>query len=114
MLSQRKGVAVEFYSALAPSCLCEELLLLQRQALAGMLWTKQFYHYVVEHWLDGDPGYPPPPQERKSGRNAEWRHLHNERVMSMPDKWEFPWYAAWDLAFHCIPIALVDPHFAKD
>ena len=114
LLRQRKGEADEFYAALAPSCLSEEHRLIQRQALAGMLWTKQFYHYVIEHWLEGDPGHPPPPQERKSGRNSEWRHLHNERVMSMPDKWEFPWYAAWDLAFHCIPIALVDPHFAKD
>jgi len=114
MLRQRKEEADEFYAALAPSCLGEEHRLIQRQALAGMLWTKQFYHYVVEHWLDGDPNLPPPPEERKSGRNSEWRHLHNERVMSMPDKWEFPWYAAWDLAFHCIPIALVDPHFAKD
>ena len=78
-----------------------------------MLWTKQFYYYVVEQWLDGDPAQPPPPAERKTGRNAGWRNLYNERVMSMPDTWEFPWYAAWDLGFHCIPIALVDPHFAK-
>ncbi len=78
-----------------------------------MLWTKQFYYYVVEQWLDGDPGQPPPPSERLHGRNSNWRHLYNERVMSMPDKWEYPWYASWDLAFHCIPLALVDPHFAK-
>ena len=78
-----------------------------------MLWTKQFYYYVVEQWLEGDPAQPPPPDERKTGRNADWRHLYNERVMSMPDTWEYPWYAAWDLAFHCIPLALVDPHFAK-
>ena len=78
-----------------------------------MLWSKQFYHYIIEHWLEGDPGQPPPPNERKQGRNSGWRHLHNERVMSMPDKWEYPWYASWDLAFHCIPLALVDPHFAK-
>ena len=78
-----------------------------------MLWSKQFYHYIVEQWLDGDPAFPPPPQERKQGRNSGWRHLYNERVMSMPDKWEFPWYASWDLAFHCIPLALVDPEFAK-
>ena len=73
-----------------------------------MLWSKQFYHYIVQDWLEGDPGQPTPPDERKRGRNAEWRHLYNERVMSMPDKWEYPWYASWDLAFHCIPLALVD------
>ena len=78
-----------------------------------MLWSKQFYHYIVEQWLEGDPAQPPPPEERKYGRNSDWRHLYNERVMSMPDKWEYPWYASWDLAFHCIPLALVDPHFAK-
>ena len=78
-----------------------------------MLWTKQFYYYIVEQWLDGDPGQPPPPPERQHGRNANWRHLYNERVLSMPDTWEYPWYASWDLAFHCIPLALVDPHFAK-
>jgi len=109
----RRLEADEFYGALAPDCLSEEHRRIQRQALAGMLWTKQYYYYVVAHWLDGDPAQPPPPNERKTGRNAEWRHLHNERVMSMPDNWEFPWYAAWDLAFHCIPLALVDPHFAK-
>ena len=96
-----------------PACLSDEHKAIQRQALAGMLWSKQFYHYIVEQWLDGDPGQPPPPNERKHGRNAEWRHLYNERVMSMPDTWEYPWYASWDLAFHCIPLALVDPHFAK-
>jgi hypothetical protein len=78
-----------------------------------MLWTKQFYYYVIEDWLEGDPGQPPPPAQRKEGRNSEWRHLYNERIMSMPDKWEYPWYAAWDLAFHCLPLALVDPQFAK-
>jgi hypothetical protein len=110
---QRRIEADEFYQALAPSCLSPEHCAIQRQALAGMLWTKQFYYYVVEEWLNGDQAQPPPPNERKSGRNWEWRHLYNERVMSMPDAWEYPWYAAWDLAFHCIPLALVDPHFAK-
>ncbi len=110
---KRREEADEFYSELAPSSLSEEHRAVQRQALAGMMWSKQFYHYIVEQWLDGDPTQPPPPNERQFGRNSEWRHLYNERVMSMPDKWEFPWYASWDLAFHCIPLALVDPHFAK-
>ncbi len=109
----RREEADEFYRALAPGCLSAEHCAIQRQALAGMLWTKQFYHYVVEEWLEGDPAQPPPPNERKTGRNAAWTHLYNERVMSMPDAWEYPWYAAWDLAFHCIPLALVDPKFAK-
>ncbi|HVF73362.1 MAG TPA: hypothetical protein VM940_17300 [Chthoniobacterales bacterium] len=109
----RQQEADEFYTALEPSCLSDEHRLIHRQALAGMLWSKQFYYYVVEEWLEGDPGQPVPPPERKKGRNSEWRHLYNERVMSMPDKWEYPWYAAWDLAFHCLPLALVDPHFAK-
>ncbi|MDP9254152.1 MAG: glucosidase, partial [Verrucomicrobiota bacterium] len=114
IFAARKAEADEFYSALAPSCLSEEHCAIQRQALAGMLWSKQFYHYIVEQWLEGDPTQLPlPPNERKHGRNAEWRHLYNERVMSMPDTWEYPWYASWDLAFHCIPLALVDPHFAR-
>ncbi len=113
LFAERVREADEFYAALAPKLLSKEHCAIQRQALAGMLWSKQFYHYVVEEWLEGDPAFPPPPEERKHGRNSEWRHLYNERVMSMPDKWEFPWYASWDLAFHCIPLALVDPKFAK-
>ena len=109
----RRAEADEFHAARAPVGLSAEPAAIQRQALAGMLWSKQFYYYVVEHWLEGDPAQPAPPNERVGGRNAEWRHLYNERVMSMPDTWEYPWYAAWDLAFHCIPLALVDPHFAK-
>ena len=110
---ERRREADEFYAELEPSCLSEEHRAINRQALAGMLWTKQFYYYVIEDWLEGDPGQPPPPAQRKEGRNSEWRHLYNERIMSMPDKWEYPWYAAWDLAFHCLPLALVDPQFAK-
>ncbi|HYJ03597.1 MAG TPA: hypothetical protein VEX43_00560, partial [Chthoniobacterales bacterium] len=113
VFQSRKLEADEFYDALEPASLSAEHKLIHRQALAGMLWSKQFYHYVIEDWLQGDPGQPAPPPERKRGRNAEWRHLYNERVMSMPDKWEYPWYAAWDLAFHCLPLALVDPLFAK-
>ncbi len=86
----------------------------QRQALAGMLWSKQCYHYDVRTWLEGDPGQPPPPPERKKGRNHEWAHLYNADVLSMPDKWEYPWFAAWDLAFQCVALSLVDPDFAKD
>ena len=113
IFSQRKREADEFYQGLAPTSLGEEHRTIQRQALAGMIWTKQFYHYIIEQWLDGDPGQPSPPAERAGGRNADWRHLYNERVMSMPDKWEYPWYASWDLAFHCVPLALIDPCFAK-
>jgi Glycosyl hydrolase family 63 C-terminal domain len=113
IFAARKAEADEFYAQHAPASLTSEHRAIQRQAFAGMLWSKQFYHYIVEQWLDGDPGQPPPPNERENGRNSEWRHLYNERIMSMPDKWEYPWYAAWDLAFHCIPLALVDPHFAK-
>ena len=113
IFKKRKKETDKFYNDLMPSCLNDEHRAIQRQALAGMLWSKQFYHYVVEQWLDGDPGQPPPPPERQHGRNSNWRHLYNERVLSMPDTWEYPWYASWDLAFHCIPLALVDPHFAK-
>jgi hypothetical protein len=113
LFAARKEEANEFYSALAPAALTGEHRAIARQSLAGMLWSKQFYHYVVEEWLEGDPAQPPPPVERKEGRNSEWGHLYNERIMSMPDKWEYPWYASWDLAFHCVPLALVDAHFAK-
>jgi hypothetical protein len=113
IFARRWREADEFYSALQRVGLDEELCRLQRQALAGMLWNKQFYHYIVEQWLQGDPAQPTPPAQRRYGRNAGWRHLYNERVMSMPDKWEYPWYASWDLAFHCLPLALVDPDFAK-
>ncbi len=103
--------ADEFYS-FSPH-LSEDGKRVQRQAFAGMLWTKQFYHFVVAEWLEGDPAFPPPPPQRKRGRNHDWVHLYNEDVVSMPDKWEYPWYAAWDLAFHMIPFAMVDPDYAK-
>ena len=109
----RRREADQFYAELHPASLGPDERQIMRQALAGMLWNKQYYHYIVRDWLDGDPGQPPPPEARKRGRNRNWRHLYNARVMSMPDKWEYPWYAAWDLAFHCIPLALVDPGFAK-
>ncbi len=90
-----------------------EQRLVQRQAFAGLIWTKQVYHFDVARWLDGDPAQPPPPPERRDGRNREWRELNNHDVISMPDGWEYPWYAAWDLAFHCLPLAQIDPVFAK-
>jgi hypothetical protein len=113
IIKQRRREADEFYDAIQANVAGDEMKMIQRQALAGMLWSKQFYHYIVDQWLKGDPGQLPPPRDRKNGRNREWPHLYNERVMSMPDKWEYPWYAAWDLAFHCIPLAMVDPEFAK-
>ena len=85
-----------------------------RQAFAGMLWSKQFYHYDVARWLDGDPAGPPPPPSATHGRNSELAAPDNPDVISMPDTWEYPWYAAWDLAFHCVALAHVDPEFAKD
>ncbi len=106
--------ADDFYAGLAPQDVAEDTRRVQRQAFAGLLWTKQFYHYNVSRWLKGDPVGPEPPSNRLHGRNADWTHLYNADVISMPDKWEYPWYAAWDLAFHCIPLALVDPTFAKE
>jgi hypothetical protein len=114
ILATRKAEADEFFGSVIPAGLSADARNVMRQALAGMLWSKQFYHYVVRDWLNGDPDQPAPPPERKNGRNADWGHLHNADVLSMPDKWEYPWFAAWDLAFHCIPLALVDSDFAKE
>jgi hypothetical protein len=111
---RRLREADEFYATVVPDRLSEDARRVMRQALAGMLWSKQWFHYDVRRWLAGDPAQPPPPPERLRGRNAEWMHLYNDDVVSMPDKWEYPWYAAWDLAFHTIPLALVDPDFAKE
>ncbi|MGC2528157.1 MAG: hypothetical protein WA639_10445 [Candidatus Acidiferrum sp.] len=110
----RQKEADEFYASRVTSDLSDDAKSVMRQALGGMLWSKQFYHYDVRTWLDGDPAGPPPPPERLKGRNKEWTHLYNDDVISMPDKWEYPWYAAWDLGFHCIALALVDPDFAKE
>jgi hypothetical protein len=112
--TERRQEADQFYAELQPANLSEDDRNIQRQAFAGMLWSKQFYYFDIEQWLKGDPAQPAPPPERKRGRNWEWAHLNNADVISMPDKWEYPWYAAWDLAFHCIPLALVDSHFAKN
>ena len=114
VFATRLREADEFYAHLAHPDLSDDARLVQRQAFAGLLWSKQFYHYAVDRWLKGDPAGPELPPERLRGRNADWTHLYNADVISMPDKWEYPWYAAWDLAFHCLPIALVDSRFAKD
>jgi Glycosyl hydrolase family 63 C-terminal domain len=113
IFAQRIEEADEFYAAVQNPNLNEDEKRVQRQAFAGLLWSKQFYHYSVELWLNGDPAQPAPPEVRKYGRNHDWQHLYNNDVLSMPDKWEYPWYAAWDLAFHTIPIAMIDPEWAK-
>jgi hypothetical protein len=114
VLAERRADADAFYESVTPATATTDEALVLRQALGGMLWSKQFYHYDVARWLDGDPGQPTPPPARLSGRNAAWRHLNNHDVISMPDKWEYPWYAAWDLAFHTVALARVDPTFAKE
>lgn len=111
---ERRKEADEFYADLHPPKASPDERLIQRQALAGMLWSKQIYLYDVDEWLQGDPASPPPPQERLQIRNKHWRHLNSMRIMSMPDKWEYPWFASWDLAFHCVALALVDLPFAKE
>ncbi len=114
IIALRKAEADEFYASVTPPDLSADAANVLRQSLSGMLWSKQYYHYVVRDWLKGDEGQPPPPAERLQGRNADWTHLHASDVLSMPDKWEYPWFAAWDLAFHCIPLAMVDSDFAKE
>ncbi|WP_020562754.1 MGH1-like glycoside hydrolase domain-containing protein [Methylosarcina fibrata] len=114
VFAARRGEADAFYAQLQAEIAAEDARLVQRQALAGMIWSKQFYYYDVPEWLHGDSTQPPPPASRCHGRNFEWRHLNNADVLSMPDKWEYPWYAAWDLAFHCLPLAMIDADFAKD
>ncbi len=114
IMTERKKEADEFYSEIHDNVPQGEMRNIQRQAFAGMMWNKQFYYYNVRKWLDGDPGRPRPPHTRKLGRNKDWDHMFNYHIISMPDKWEYPWYAAWDLAFHTIPIARIDPEFAKD
>jgi len=109
----RIAEADEFYASIHPPQLSNDEKLVQRQAFAGLLWSKQFYHYDVDRWLRGDPGQPPPPEERWVGRNFAWKHLNNAEVILMPDTWEYPWYASWDLAFHCAALARIDPDFAK-
>jgi hypothetical protein len=113
VIAQRRGEADEFYAELTPASASADEALVLRQACAGMLWSKQLFYYDVARWLDGDPGQPAPPESRKSGRNAKWRNFDGFDIISMPDKWEYPWFAAWDLAFHTVPLAHLDPAFAK-
>ncbi|MEL6786405.1 MAG: glucosidase, partial [Cyanobacteria bacterium J06607_15] len=114
IMATRIAEADEFYQQINQTPLSADLINIQRQAFAGMLWSKQYYNFDIERWLEGDPTQPTPPPERKKGRNHQWIHLENEDIISMPDKWEYPWYAAWDLAFHCLPLALIDAEFAKN
>ncbi|HKT03342.1 MAG TPA: glucosidase [Rugosimonospora sp.] len=113
VLADRAREADEFFAVLTPGPATPDEARVLRQAIAGMMWGKQFYHYDVQRWLDGDPAGPTPPAQRLDGRNRDWRHVNNADVLSMPDPWEYPWFAAWDLGFHCVPIARVDPGFAK-
>jgi hypothetical protein len=114
VLAMRRQEADEFYAELQSGIESADARAVQRQAFAGMIWSKQFYYYDVPEWLRGDPAQPPPPKQRRCGRNFEWMHLNNADIVSMPDKWEYPWYAAWDLAFHCIAFAHLDAGFAKE
>ena len=114
VFADRMREADAFYARHIPATLGEGEQGVVRQAYASLLWSRKFFHYVVKDWLDGDPAQPPPPASRRSGRNADWRHLYNRDVLSLPDSWEYPWYAAWDLAFHMVPFARVDPTFAKE
>jgi len=114
LIETRINEADAFFNEIGSPELSEDARRVQRQAFAGMMWSKQFYKYDVRTWLNGDPAYPPPPPARKTGRNADWTHVHAADIISMPDAWEYPWFAAWDLAFHCIPIAVIDPYFAKE
>lgn len=113
IFKQKINEADEFYADIQAEIKSDDAKNIQRQAFAGMLWSKQFYYYDVEEWINGDKGQPKPPAQRKEGRNKDWLHLNNADIISMPDKWEYPWYATWDLAFHCISFAIIDPEFAK-
>ena len=113
IFSARINEADAFYNSLQKDLKNADARLVQRQAFAGMLWNKQFYYYDIPQWLTGDPAQPPPPDERLIGRNHNWLHLNNNDIISMPDKWEYPWYAAWDLAFHCMTFSVIDSDFAK-
>ena len=114
IFSKKQVEADNFYATIQPKNADADTLNIQRQAFAGMLWSKQYYNIDIPKWLNGDAGQIPPPEGRKNGRNHQWESLNNEDIISMPDKWEYPWYAAWDLAFHCVPLSMVDADFAKN
>ncbi|QKX59909.1 uncharacterized protein TRUGW13939_07051 [Talaromyces rugulosus] len=113
VIEQRKGEADDFFYRINPLPIADDLRNIQRQALSGMMWTKQFYHFIWDQWANGDPNTVPPPPGRKNVRNQNWRHMYLDDILSMPDSWEYPFFAAWDSAFHCIPLAMIDPDFAK-
>ncbi|KAI9788029.1 MAG: hypothetical protein M1835_002519 [Candelina submexicana] len=113
VIEQRKVEADEFFWRISPLPMADDLRNIQRQALSGMMWTKQYYHFVWDQWANGDPGMPPPPKNRLGVRNQNWKHMYLDDILSMPDSWEYPFFAAWDTAFHCIPLAMIDPDFAK-
>jgi hypothetical protein len=113
IIEKRREEADEFYYRISPLPMTDDLRNIQRQAFSGMMWTKQHYLFIWDQWANGDPTMPPPPPSRKSIRNAQWQHMHCDDILSMPDSWEYPFFAAWDSAFHCIPLAMIDPDFAK-
>jgi hypothetical protein len=113
IIDKRRNEADEFYWRISPLPMSDDLRNIQRQALSGMMWTKQHYHFIWDQWANGDPSQPPPPPDRKAIRNQHWKHMHLDDILSMPDSWEYPFFAAWDTAFHCIPLAMIDPQFAK-
>lgn len=113
IIEQRRMEADEFYYRISPMPMADDLRNIQRQAFSGMLWCKQHYHFIWDQWANGDPGMPPPPPSRKYVRNGAWKHMYLDDILSMPDSWEYPFFAAWDTSFHCIPLAMIDPDFAK-
>jgi hypothetical protein len=113
IIEKRREEADEFFYRLSPMPMSDDLRNIQRQAFSGMMWTKQHYHFIWDQWANGDPSMPPPPPSRKGVRNRQWSHMHCDDILSMPDSWEYPFFAAWDSAFHCIPLAMIDPDFAK-
>ncbi|KAI0025672.1 Six-hairpin glycosidase [Xylariomycetidae sp. FL0641] len=113
MVEKRREEADDFYFRISPLPMSDDLRNIQRQAFSGMMWCKQYYQFIWDQWANGDPTQPPPPPERKGIRNSQWKHLHIDDILSMPDSWEYPFFAAWDSAFHCIPLAMIDPDFAK-
>jgi hypothetical protein len=112
-IEKKREEADDFYYHISPLPMADDLRNIQRQAFAGMMWCKQHYLFIWEEWANGDPSQPPPPPNRKGIRNSAWRHLHCDDILSMPDSWEYPFFAAWDTSFHCITLAMIDPDFAK-